>query len=209
MSDNTQDVKAAESQAASESTEKQEQSPEVSQDVQKGGDVVSKTAYEKVRDDMKSYRENFKEAKSESAKLQEQIDAMNKRFEAQGDDDQEDVKPPQKDFNSELSLLVYKDDFVKNNLEAVEAHVRNNSFATIGEAVKDLKADMFSKHIVPEMYGVNNQTITQEAPSASPEVQEVQLSGNYLKDMSDGKLNMPTEQQQAIQRKLDSLKKRQ
>lgn len=194
MAEETQDVKPA---PASEELK----APEASEGV-KTPDVVDKTVYEKVREDMKAERQAKREAQARLKELEERLTTLEQsRTE---DDFEEERRDPRLD----VLYLVNKDSFVKENLDLIEQRMSQDKSLDVHQAVRALKAEMFDR-IQKEVSGAEpSKQLKQEKVTATPEPEKPQLSGDLMKDALEGKLdNVPNEQLAAIKRVMGNLKK--
>jgi hypothetical protein len=193
---NTNDVKEKEAVPTQESLETTQPPTEVSEDVKTPEDEnVSKSVYEKVREAMKSEREAKRAAQAQNAELEERLAKLESqpRQEETGDYDPYKAK-------TDLLFQISKDEFVKENLDLIEAKMTDNPSFDVSQATTAVKAEIFDR-IQKEANPVEpNKPLKQQKPTATAEPVRKDLSGDIYKDALAGKIDVDPAQLAAIQR---------
>lgn len=210
MSEKKEDVKEEEATPTPVPEEK-EQTPEppkedkVSEDV-KPPEVVDKTVYEKVREDMQAERQAKREANTKNAELETRIAELESR---DVEETLEDEDKPQTDPRVDVIYAMNKDPFVKENLDLIETRMSEKGMK-INEAILSVKSELFDRIQKEVDAAPSNTPLKQEKPTATEEAQpKEELSADPKADLEKalkGELDIDPAQLEAIKRALPNQK---
>lgn len=206
MGEEKKDVKQEEPTPTPVPEEKVE-APVVSEDVKTPEvETVDKTVYEKVREAMRTEREEKKAVKSQNEELLTRISALEAK---QADDyleEEDQSTATQADPRLEIVYLMNKDKFVKDNLDLIEQKMSDNPRMDVHVATLSVKAELLDRIQKEEPTLSDNKLPKQEKPTATGEPQpKTGISTDpkeVLKDALAGKLDIDPGQLEAIKRTL-------
>jgi hypothetical protein len=195
MNEQNKDVKQNETQAQSNA---QEQTPNVSEDVNSQGDKVDKSVYEKVREAMKAERQQRKEKDAKIAELEAKINKLGQTPPQEGDYDPYKAK-------TDLLFEMNKDPFLKENLDLVEDKMSDNPNLDVRQAITAVKAEFFDR-IEKESVVESTKPPKQEKPTAVQETKKqiVDSPKSFFQRAIKGEIDIDPAQLEAIRRHLPS-----